>query len=321
MISIKSLINRSRTKGATLSFTLTGLVTGKEEDDLSEGDSKSFDILSREKDKEELDRMYEDRSQLTWTQRLSMMWRTDENGEPSPEFCQINRSVEVAVITGGTYGAYSGTQRIMKNFLERNKYEMFKHPFEAQKALREKLMLTYMKGFLRWGFKIGALTGTYMCVAQSLMAMRNYVNPLDHMAAGMVMGAIYRFNMGPKGMLSAGILGGIIGFQGGCVWWLAQKASGETIEQRWKREYLQYSKLAELKNQARKAKDERNQIISEDPDKDQVYLEPEENIDFLMPYVLTVQKWFRDNGLSTNQITLKDEEDQSLPDSFKLKPK
>lgn len=49
------------------------------------------------------------------------------------------------------------------------------------------------------------------------------------------------------GMLSAGILGGLLGLQGGCFWWLAQKATGETVEQRWKREYLQITRLQEIK--------------------------------------------------------------------------
>jgi hypothetical protein len=48
-------------------------------------------------------------------------------------------------------------------------------------------------------------------------------------------------------MLSAGILGGILGLQGGCCWWLAQKVSGETVEQRWKNEYLQITRLQEIK--------------------------------------------------------------------------
>ena len=39
----------------------------------------------------------------------------------------------------------------MKVFLERNKYEMFKHPREAQTALRDKWILTAYKGnFYIW---------------------------------------------------------------------------------------------------------------------------------------------------------------------------
>lgn len=34
----------------------------------------------------------------------------------------------------------------MKVFLERNKYEMFKHPREAQAAVRDKWILTAYKG-------------------------------------------------------------------------------------------------------------------------------------------------------------------------------
>jgi len=279
------------------------------------------DLLHRDKEKEELDKMYNDRSQLTWSQRLSMMWRKDEDGNSSPELMQVYRSVMVATVTGGIYGSYAGSQRLVKTFLERNKYEMFKHPFEAQKALREKYMIVSMKGFARWGFKMGALTGIYMCIAQSLTAIRNYVNPLDHAAAGVTMGAIYRFNMGPKGMLSAGILGGILGLQGGCCWWLAQKVSGETVEQRWKNEYLQITRLQEIKILAKKKKDEREAIINNEAPKEEVFMEEEEQLDFFMVYLLQAQQWARDIGFIQSQITLRDPEEQSLPNSSQLNPK
>jgi hypothetical protein len=38
-----------------------------------------------------------------------------------------------------------------------------------------------------------------MSVSQSMTALRNYINPLDHALAGAAMGAVYRAHMGPKG--------------------------------------------------------------------------------------------------------------------------
>ena len=69
------------------------------------------------------------------------------------------------------------------------------------------------------------------------------MNPLDHMLAGAVMGAVYRFNMGPKGMVGGGVLGSMLGLQGGLLFWLLQYATGESVEERWRREYSHTQEL------------------------------------------------------------------------------
>ena len=40
------------------------------------------------------------------------------------------------------------------------------------------------------------------------------------------------------GMLSGGVVGSLLGLNGGLMTWLLQYASGETVEERWQREYL-----------------------------------------------------------------------------------
>ena len=57
----------------------------------------------------------------------------------------------------------------------------------------------FVQGFVKYGSKLSILCFLYSGVAQSMACIRNYVNPLDHVVAGAVMGAVYRFNMGPKG--------------------------------------------------------------------------------------------------------------------------
>ena len=39
-------------------------------------------------------------------------------------------------------------------------------------------------------------------------------------------------------MAAGGIVGGLLGLQGGCAWWLMYYISGDSVEQRWRREYL-----------------------------------------------------------------------------------
>ena len=51
-------------------------------------------------------------------------------------------------------------------------------------------------------------------------------------------------------MLGAGFLGSILGLQGGILFWLVQYMTGETVEERWHREYLHIQNTIRAKHQA-----------------------------------------------------------------------
>ena len=64
------------------------------------------------------------------------------------------------------------------------------------------------------GWRFGLVTGVFLSVTKSLSVIRNSINPLDYAAGGLAMGAVYRFNMGPRGMVGAGMAGAIYGLRG-----------------------------------------------------------------------------------------------------------
>ena len=72
-------------------------------------------------------------------------------------------------------------------------------------------------GRLEDGLEIGLVTGVFLSVTQSLSVIRNSINPLDYAAGGLAMGAVYRFNMGPRGMVGAGMAGAIYGLGSGLI--------------------------------------------------------------------------------------------------------
>ena len=79
------------------------------------------------------------------------MWRGDEYGLSSPELTMVYESCIISVMVGGFYGAYVESAKAGKMFIEKNKYEMFKHPREAQSSLQDRMMISYMK--VRKGYR------------------------------------------------------------------------------------------------------------------------------------------------------------------------
>jgi len=252
------------------------------------------------------EKMYANRSGLTWKERLKLMWRGDEYGLSSPELTMVYESCTISVMVGGFYGAYVESAKAGKMFIEKNKYEMFKHPREAQSSLQDRMMISYMKGFARYGGKMLLLTFTYMSVAQSMACVRNYINPLDHALAGGVMGAVYRFNGGPKGMLGAGFLGSILGLQGGILFWLVQYMTGETVEERWHREYLHIQNTIRAKHQESASEDPRSEILK---DEQVNVVEEEETSKSLRQAVTTIRQWAQNVGLASRSQLSFDEDD------------
>ena len=57
------------------------------------------------------------------------------------------------------------------------------------------------------------------------------------MLAGTLLGACYRLTAGPRAAIGAAAAGCGLGFVGGVATTLMQWASGETVEERWRREF------------------------------------------------------------------------------------
>jgi len=197
----------------------------------------------------ELKEKYASRDELTWKERLNLMWRRDVYGRASPELETVQQAGTVALISGAVLGAFIDSRDVYMKFMAQNKQTMFKHPREAQAILQEQVTYHMMKGAIRMGIKLGIIVTLYFGACQSAHTIRNYINPLDHAASGFVFGATYRLIGGPKAMLAAGIIGGGMGLVDGVSTWALYKLKGETITDRWARE------LNEIHNNAA-AKDE-----------------------------------------------------------------
>jgi len=269
-------------------------------------EQSSYDIPDLTKEKEEKKTYYENRSNSSWRDRLGYMWRTDEYGRYSPELEFVKEGTLLSFLVGAGWGAWQETNKIHRIFLEQNKYTMFQHPREAQRALQDRIVLAMIQGGWRAGWRMGVLTFTMTSVCQSLTVIRNYVNPLDYGLGGAAMGAVYRFHMGPRGMLGAGIGGAFLGLGAGVMVWSLQTLSGETVAERWNREFLVMEETKRLKEEILANKDKRKYIVEErerEIASKTVYLEEdspnsEEKDDFVRDLVTKISSWLETAGIT-----------------------
>ena len=233
--------------------------------------ASGYDVPSLEKEITDREHYYNDRSNTTWRQRLDYMWRRDERGYLSPELQFVWEGTFGSFIIAAMYGSYTESAKIYRIFLEQNKYTMFQHPREAQRALQDRVVLAMMQGGWKMGWRFSLVTATFLSVTQSLTVIRNSINPLDYAAGGLAMGAVYRFNMGPRGMVGAGMAGAIYGLGTGLIVSWIQLVSGESVEDRWNREFISI----EQKKRAKEAAAAKKAITTRKDVRDQDQMEQE----------------------------------------------
>jgi len=273
------------------------------QDPVKEGKSSRHDALA-DVDSKVVEEYYKgDREGYNWRTRLKMMWRVDEWGTPSPELDNVKWTTEIGFFGGMAYGAFHESAKVQRIFLEQNKYTMFQHPREAQKAMQDRVVLACFQGGWRAGWRMGLLGFTFSAVAQSLTAIRNYVNPLDYAVAGGVMGAVYKVGMGPKGMIGAGVGGALLGLQGGVVVWGLQKLSGITVAERWHMDYLKQQEQNKEEASKKVEKDGRTQVLLKDAEltnEEKLTIAAEENV--AAKIIVTIRKWLGDEGLRNLEV-------------------
>ena len=142
-----------------------------------------YDIPELATIKKDVAAYYEDRSGSSWRRRLEVMWTSDEYGMYrhqqktsasrlmpfkrgfnypiiqqqclyafdvflrllSPELEFVKQGTQLGVLLGLCYGSYSESAKVYRIFLEQNKYTMFQHPREAQRALQDRIVLAMIQ--------------------------------------------------------------------------------------------------------------------------------------------------------------------------------
>ena len=64
---------------------------------------------------------YDNREELTWKEKLKLMWRRDNYGNLSPELEFVYGATKISFILGFVTGAYQDSKEVFTKFMEQNK--------------------------------------------------------------------------------------------------------------------------------------------------------------------------------------------------------
>lgn len=168
----------------------------------------------------------------TGTQRLKAMYNILGRDKISEDlrFCTSVPLYVAAVTFGFTAGI--GAKQGRDRFIERNKATKFETQFKATRASLDQTFVSGLRTGFRWFAKTAIFSGIFLFTSSSIAVYRNESSIREYIAGGSLTAAILRSNLGLRGVVSGGIIGGFLGLISGSLILLTLKASDYTQEVR-----------------------------------------------------------------------------------------
>ncbi|XP_055965097.1 complex I assembly factor TIMMDC1, mitochondrial [Sorex fumeus] len=183
--------------------------------------------------------------------RLRQLFAKDEQQRISKELENIYRAALSAGIIGWAYGGIPAFIHAKQRYIEQSQAEVYHNRFDAVQSAHRAATRGFIRYGWRWGWRTTVFVTIFNTVNTGLTVYRNK-NALSHFViAGAVTGSVFRINLGLRGLVAGGIIGGLLGTPVGGLLMALQKYYGETTQERKQKDQRA---LHELKLQEWKAR-------------------------------------------------------------------
>lgn len=187
----------------------------------------------------------------TGWERLRQLFVKDEQQRISKELENIYRAAVSAGIIGWAYGGIPAFIHAKQRYIEQSQAEVYHNRFDAVQSAHRAATRGFIRYGFRWGWRTTVFVTIFNTVNTGLTVYRNK-NALSHFViAGAVTGSLFRINLGLRGLVAGGIIGGLLGAPVGSLLMALQKYYGETTQERKQKDQ---KALHELKLQEWKAR-------------------------------------------------------------------
>lgn len=210
---------------------------------------REHDIISR--DTETYKAFLERRpANETGLDRLKEMFTVDEFGSISPELNSVYQAGFTGFLFGALYGGFINSRTAYEDFMNNNQASAFKSHLDAKRKLQNEFTISFAKGAFKWGWRVSLFTTSYFGIITLISVYREKSSIYEYLAAGGITGALYKVNMGLKGMTAGGIIGGGLGAVAGLASLGLMKLSGTSMEEM---RYWQYKWRLQREDNVREA--------------------------------------------------------------------
>lgn len=142
----------------------------------------------------------------------------------------IRQAGILGLIVGAAYGGFVDSRVAYMGFMDSNQATAFDNHFEAKKKLQDNVTLGFARGAWKWGWRLALFTTSYTAITTTIASYRGKSSIVEYLAAGGLTGAVYKMNMGLRGMAAGLFFGSVIGGVAGLGSLAILKLTGTTME-------------------------------------------------------------------------------------------
>ncbi|XP_043928872.1 complex I assembly factor TIMMDC1, mitochondrial isoform X2 [Protopterus annectens] len=168
--------------------------------------------------------------------RIKELFERDEMQACPEELTNIVKGTLTATVIGMLYGGVPAARHARQQYMERSKAEIYGHRVEAIRSAHNAAIRGFIRYGWRWGWRVAAFVTIFNTVSTGMAVYRDSCSLGHFVAAGAVTGGLFRLNLGLGGIVGGTIIGSLLGVPAGVLIVAMQKASGETVREKKRRE-------------------------------------------------------------------------------------
>ncbi|KAK6485586.1 complex I assembly factor TIMMDC1 [Huso huso] len=135
------------------------------------------------------------------------------------------------------------SQAARERFIQQSQAEVFRHRVEAVRSAHNAAIRGFIRYGWRWSWRVAAFVTLFNSMSTGLSVYRDKYVLSHYSAAGAITGGLFRVNLGLGGMLAGTAIGAVLGIPAGVLMMAMQKAAGETLRERKRREQREMYEL------------------------------------------------------------------------------
>lgn len=176
-------------------------------------------------------------------ERIKELFDRDEMQTYSEEVTNIVKSAVMAAAVGMMYGGLPAARAARERFIQQSQAEVFRHRVEAVRSAHNAAIRGFIRYGWRWSWRVAAFVTLFNSMSTGLSVYRDKYVLSHYCAAGAITGGLFRVNLGLGGMLAGTAIGAVLGIPAGVLMMAMQKAAGETLRERKRREQREMYEL------------------------------------------------------------------------------
>ncbi|XP_071960814.1 complex I assembly factor TIMMDC1, mitochondrial-like [Antedon mediterranea] len=200
-------------------------------------------VAAKSDELRELERRYNIPMENNGLERLQSVYTIDIDKEGMRQELYEMVIVPITAFIGGAiYGGLPAARHARGRYIEVSNTEVYEHRIQAVRSAQNAGSRGFIRYGFRWGWRSAVLGGAFHILSTNLAIYRNKDDLLNYAVASATMGALYRFNLGLKGMVGGAFAGTLVGIPAGVFMLGFQVLKGEYNLERYRRKRFEYAK-------------------------------------------------------------------------------